>query len=105
MPLNCHLKCVLYAPQLSVSVPAFIWQTDTMYRFEVGAHVRLIGGIADHYGQLKGTVTGVREHVSGLAHLNKYRVQIYYASEDWFYEFQLGPAQDDCDEPTCRHVS
>jgi len=76
-----------------------------MYRFAVGAHVRLIGGIADHYGQLRGTVTGVREHVSGLSHLNKYRVEIYYASEDWFYEFQLGPAHDDCDESPRRHVS
>ena len=83
---------------MSANVPVFIWQTDVMYRFEVGANVRLIGGIADHYGQLRGTVTGVRQHVSGLAHLNKYRVQIYYASEEWFYEFQLAPAHDDCDE-------
>jgi hypothetical protein len=82
---------------MSANVPVFIWQTDAMYRFEVGANVRLVGGIADHYGQLKGTVTGVRQHVSGLAHLNKYRVQIYYASEEWFYEFQLAPALD-CDE-------
>jgi hypothetical protein len=76
-----------------------------MYRFDVGTHVRLIGGLADHYGQLKGTVTGVRGHVSGLTHLNKYRVEFHYAAEDWFYEFQLAPAHDDFDQSPHRHVS
>jgi hypothetical protein len=76
-----------------------------MYRFEVGARVRMIGGLADHYGQLIGTVTGVREHVSGLAHLNKYRVQFFYASEEWFYEFQLAAAAEGSENPGLRDAS
>lgn len=76
-----------------------------MYRYDVGTNVRLIGALADHYGQLKGTVRGVREHVSGLAHLNKYRVEFFHGSEDWFYEFQLTNAGEDLREPDFLHVS
>jgi hypothetical protein len=63
--------------------------------------VQLVGGIADHYGQLTGIVTGVREHVSGLAHLNKYRVEFFHAADEWFYEFQLASAREDGDS-NCR---
>lgn len=76
-----------------------------MYRFDVGARVRLIGGLADHYGRITGTVTGIREHVSGLAHLNKYRVEFFHSAEDWFYEFQLAIAVDDAGERSRRHAS
>lgn len=76
-----------------------------MYRFEVGTRVRLVGGLADHYGRITGTVTSVREHVSGLTHLNKYRVEFFHAAEDWFYEFQLATAIDDTMRSGERHAS
>lgn len=67
--------------------------------------MRLIGGLADHYGRITGTVTAIREHVSGLAHLNKYRVEFFHSAEDWFYEFQLTIAVDDIEECAKRHAS
>ena len=67
--------------------------------------MRLIGGIADHYGHLTGTVNSVREHVSGLSHLNKYRIEFFHASEDWFYEFQLAQADEREEEIVCDHAS
>jgi hypothetical protein len=60
-------------------------------------HVQLIGGIADHYGQLTGIVKCVREHVSGLAHLSKYRLEFFHAANEWFYEFQLTSARENGD--------
>jgi hypothetical protein len=59
--------------------------------------VQLIGGIADQYGQLTGIVKCVREHVSGLAHHNKYRVEFFHAADEWFYEFQLASPREDGD--------
>jgi hypothetical protein len=76
-----------------------------MARFEIGTRVCLIGGLADHYGRLTGLVTGVREHVSGLSHLNKYRVAFFQGADEWFYEFQLGNSGENPAEAEYRDAS
>jgi hypothetical protein len=65
-----------------------------MSRFSIGSHVRIIGGLAEHYNGQKLVVTDVDANSGGLSHLNRYRVLVSDKIQDAFYEFQLTAVEE-----------